>query len=149
MEQGLQFLYKFTLPFFLLFFLFLFFLSFTFFHYSVYNKSIMSGPMKWPAYQSDYPAYPAESGSSSLRPLQPNPYLTTEPSIYPHSSQTSMDESRNDIRRTRISRACDACRRKKIKCDTNGPGDTCKKCKAARLQCTFNDSAKKRGPPKG
>lgn len=33
----------------------------------------------------------------------------------------------------------DGCRRKKIKCDTAGPGHPCKNCQAAKVECTFND----------
>ncbi|KAI8642223.1 fungal-specific transcription factor domain-containing protein [Parasitella parasitica] len=90
-----------------------------------------------------------------LRPLQPSPYPSMGYPIYPHpknrnSTQFEQSEQdKSDNRRTRISRACDACRRKKIKCDTNGAGNTCKNCKSSKLECTYNDSAKKRGPPKG
>ncbi|KAI8888422.1 hypothetical protein K501DRAFT_240329 [Backusella circina FSU 941] len=51
-------------------------------------------------------------------------------------------------KRTRISRACDVCRRKKIKCDVDGESP-CTTCKQYNWECTFNDTAKKRGPPKG
>ncbi|ORZ13578.1 hypothetical protein BCR42DRAFT_66502 [Absidia repens] len=104
-----------------------------------------------------------------LRPLQPQPYPASpfnlpvySPYIYPRPShpqpQTSQQqirpsagssESEHDIKRMRISRACDGCRRKKIKCDTEGEGSTCKSCRLANTVCTFKDSAKKRGPPKG
>ncbi|KAJ2762658.1 hypothetical protein IWQ57_005745, partial [Coemansia nantahalensis] len=50
-------------------------------------------------------------------------------------------------KRQRISRACDRCRRKKVKC--NGLQPTCTHCAAIGATCTYLDTAKKRGPPKG
>ncbi|KAF7729309.1 hypothetical protein EC973_004565 [Apophysomyces ossiformis] len=50
-------------------------------------------------------------------------------------------------RRQRVSRACDLCRRKKIKCDGLSP--ICSNCQAFSLECSYNDTTKKRGPPKG
>lgn len=52
-----------------------------------------------------------------------------------------------DAKRRRVSRACDTCRRKKVRCDGLQP--SCTNCTTFGFQCTFNDSAKKRGPPKG
>ncbi|ORZ15692.1 hypothetical protein BCR42DRAFT_328053, partial [Absidia repens] len=41
----------------------------------------------------------------------------------------------------------DRCRKKKIKCDGSLP--ICSNCKAFELECTYKDTTKKRGPPKG
>ncbi|CAO3641602.1 unnamed protein product [Cunninghamella blakesleeana] len=95
----------------------------------------------------------------SLRPIQP--LLNTsgnmtqhnyEPYAYPtqfNNQQTQINNfNEPDMKRMRISRACDTCRRKKVKCDTVA-GGPCKNCKASKIECTYNDSAKKRGPPKG
>ncbi|KAI8370386.1 uncharacterized protein BYT42DRAFT_502025, partial [Radiomyces spectabilis] len=41
----------------------------------------------------------------------------------------------------------DLCRRKKIKCDGLTP--VCSNCQAFTLECTYKDTTKKRGPPKG
>ncbi|KAI8356184.1 fungal-specific transcription factor domain-containing protein [Blakeslea trispora] len=54
----------------------------------------------------------------------------------------------NDSKRTRITRACDTCRRKKIKCDVN-TRQPCSTCTQYNWECTFNQATKKRGPPKG
>lgn len=43
-----------------------------------------------------------------------------------------------------IGRACDACRRRKIKC--TGAGLSCKNCASAGLSCTFNAVPMKKGP---
>ncbi|KAH8915925.1 hypothetical protein BT69DRAFT_831422 [Atractiella rhizophila] len=54
----------------------------------------------------------------------------------------------NSAKRRRIQRACDACRKKKIRCE--GTKDNpCPTCKQHGLVCTFQEVSKKRGPPKG
>lgn len=53
-------------------------------------------------------------------------------------------------KKRRIQRACDVCRRKKIRCDAaQMPGNRCSNCIAFNFDCTFVEVAKKRGPPKG
>ena len=110
-------------------------------------------------YNSSLQQYP--SPLPPLRPLQPNPfpnngypmynYSRNSPNIMTKAEETEAEKA--DNRRTRISRAwyilfilvfvftslvltptkihSDACRRKKIKCDTNGPGNTCKNCQSS------------------
>ncbi|KAI7878527.1 hypothetical protein K492DRAFT_238527 [Lichtheimia hyalospora FSU 10163] len=51
-------------------------------------------------------------------------------------------------KRIRITRACDMCRKKKIKCHAT-PGTPCSRCVDTNTPCEFSQSAKKRGPPKG
>ncbi|CAG8548036.1 8887_t:CDS:2 [Ambispora gerdemannii] len=50
-------------------------------------------------------------------------------------------------KRQRVSKACDTCRKKKVKCDGIQP--CCGNCTAFGFECTYNDTTKKRGPPKG
>ena len=52
-----------------------------------------------------------------------------------------------DAKRRRIARACDACRRKKIKCDGKAP--KCGHCDNYKTECIFTQVEKKRAPPKG
>ncbi|KAJ2517855.1 hypothetical protein H4217_003692 [Coemansia sp. RSA 1939] len=52
-----------------------------------------------------------------------------------------------DGKRQRVSRACDKCRRKKVKCDGKHP--VCSHCEELGYECTYLDATKKRGPPKG
>ncbi|KIO34335.1 hypothetical protein M407DRAFT_16868 [Tulasnella calospora MUT 4182] len=55
-----------------------------------------------------------------------------------------------DSKRRKVLRACDVCRRKKIRCDAHSqPGTRCSHCITYKLECTFVEGAKKRGPPKG
>ncbi|KAF2162232.1 hypothetical protein M409DRAFT_69165 [Zasmidium cellare ATCC 36951] len=55
-------------------------------------------------------------------------------------------ESR-DPKRRRIARACDMCRKKKIKCDGKMP--KCSHCENYKTECIFTHVEKKRAPPKG
>ncbi|KDQ08707.1 hypothetical protein BOTBODRAFT_138635 [Botryobasidium botryosum FD-172 SS1] len=53
-------------------------------------------------------------------------------------------------KKRRIQRACDVCRRKKIRCDgAQMPKNRCSNCVAYNFNCTYVEAAKKRGPPKG
>ncbi|CAG8432825.1 11505_t:CDS:10 [Diversispora eburnea] len=61
-------------------------------------------------------------------------------------------EESNNFKRRRVARACDTCRRKKVRCDGVQPGSdppSCTNCKAYGYECSFIDAPKKRGPPKG
>lgn len=52
-----------------------------------------------------------------------------------------------DMKRRRIAKACDACRRKKIKCDGKQP--CCSHCENYKTDCVYTHVEKKRAPPKG
>ncbi|KAM0754722.1 hypothetical protein T439DRAFT_345565 [Meredithblackwellia eburnea MCA 4105] len=49
----------------------------------------------------------------------------------------------------RVGRACDACRKAKVKCLDGMPDSPCARCKSAGVPCTFEAKPTKRGPPKG
>ncbi|KAH6611206.1 Zn2Cys6 transcriptional regulator [Trichoderma cornu-damae] len=65
--------------------------------------------------------------------------------MFPDSSLLLDDSS--DAKRRRIARACDQCRRKKIKCDGKLP--SCTHCTNYKTECVFTQIEKKRAPPKG
>ncbi|KAK5703812.1 hypothetical protein LTR97_002825 [Elasticomyces elasticus] len=55
-----------------------------------------------------------------------------------------------EAKRRRIARACDMCRKKKIKCDgALGPNPKCGHCVNYKTECIFTTVEKKRAPPKG
>ncbi|KAM7195961.1 hypothetical protein V8F33_006412 [Rhypophila sp. PSN 637] len=56
-------------------------------------------------------------------------------------------EDSNEAKRRRIARACDMCRKKKIKCDGKLPA--CTHCINYKNECVFTQVEKKRNPPKG
>ncbi|KAI8076755.1 fungal-specific transcription factor domain-containing protein [Halteromyces radiatus] len=72
-------------------------------------------------------------------------YTTSEDD---HIEETNLSEEAKDKKRLRITRACDFCRKKKVKCYFT-PGKACTNCVSYGITCEFNDGAKKRGPPKG
>jgi hypothetical protein len=61
------------------------------------------------------------------------------------------DGSTAPRKRSKVSRACDECRRKKIRCDATGEqGDeNCSSCKRTGTRCQFSRVPMKRGPSKG
>ncbi|KAJ8104103.1 hypothetical protein POJ06DRAFT_243581 [Lipomyces tetrasporus] len=54
-------------------------------------------------------------------------------------------------KRSKVSRACDECRRKKIRCDATADGvpEQCSSCKRVGEKCSFSRIPMKRGPSKG
>ncbi|CED84904.1 Zn(2)-C6 fungal-type DNA-binding domain [Phaffia rhodozyma] len=64
-------------------------------------------------------------------------------------SDNPEDES-NSSKKRKIQRACDVCRRRKQRC--NGfemPDSRCSTCISLGMTCTYQETSKKRGPPKG
>lgn len=55
----------------------------------------------------------------------------------------SAQESSSKIptKRSKSSQACSSCRRHKTRCEHEGPGSKCHRCKVLNLQCTFGDAA--------
>ncbi|KAI0337248.1 hypothetical protein BDW22DRAFT_1364333 [Trametopsis cervina] len=54
------------------------------------------------------------------------------------------------MKKRRVQRACDICRRKKVRCDGGQmPNNRCTNCITYNHECTYVEAAKKRGPPKG
>ncbi|WVQ78345.1 hypothetical protein IAT38_000430 [Cryptococcus sp. DSM 104549] len=66
--------------------------------------------------------------------------------------QTDKEIAEAEAKRRKVQRACDVCRRKKIKCDgpMNSLSDSkCAHCQEYAMECTYVEAAKRRGPPKG
>ncbi|KAK5136365.1 hypothetical protein LTR08_003491 [Meristemomyces frigidus] len=80
----------------------------------------------------------ADTPPADLDPAHP-----TDPAP---DSDNDADAGR-DPKRRRIARACDPCRRKKIKCDGLAP--KCSHCLNYKTECHFSVQEKKRAPPKG
>ncbi|KAF1977316.1 hypothetical protein BU23DRAFT_550647 [Bimuria novae-zelandiae CBS 107.79] len=62
-----------------------------------------------------------------------------------------LDHDGTTRKRSKVSRACDECRRKKIRCDAtseNGPV-SCSNCKRTGARCQFSRQPMKRGPSRG
>ncbi|KAI8981687.1 hypothetical protein BDF20DRAFT_818191, partial [Mycotypha africana] len=55
------------------------------------------------------------------------------------------NKSLGGSKRVKISRACDECRKRKVKCDGAQP---CGRCKKSNTECVFAKLPPKKGPPK-
>ncbi|KAH6842787.1 hypothetical protein B0I37DRAFT_203708 [Chaetomium sp. MPI-CAGE-AT-0009] len=66
-------------------------------------------------------------------------------------SQYQIPDATPPRKRSKVSRACDECRRKKIKCDAQSEANEapCSNCRRSNAQCLFSRVPQKRGPSKG
>ncbi|OLL26976.1 putative transcriptional regulatory protein [Neolecta irregularis DAH-3] len=73
--------------------------------------------------------------------------MSASPDSFSHASTPErIDQGLSHMKKRRITRACDLCRRRKIKCDGSHP---CASCSHSNADCTFSDQPKKRQPQKG
>lgn len=108
---------------------------------------------------------------SSMRSIMPHPESDHHTSTYVHDTPTSDHMVQHSMhmpvgpplgqynivdgvpprKRSKVSRACDECRRKKIKCDAQSDnGDApCSSCARSAIRCLFSRVPQKRGPSKG
>ncbi|OQO11269.1 hypothetical protein B0A48_05525 [Cryoendolithus antarcticus] len=112
-------------------------------------------------YEQPPPAHmtvsPYAPPNAHAHPSQPQPYPPAmgapqlpfqSPAQQP--ANNSADPSPK-VPRTKVSRACDSCRRKKIRCDApdESAATSCSNCVRARVVCEFSRAPMKRGPSKG
>ncbi|TKY90139.1 hypothetical protein EX895_000137 [Sporisorium graminicola] len=103
--------------------------------------------------------HPTMMPSTSNYP--PDMAVHTIPSAYSnhdmptHAADISADTTNNDDdaegagKRRRVQRACDTCRKKKVRCDGLQPEKgACTNCASYGYECTFVDAARKRAPPR-
>lgn len=69
--------------------------------------------------------------------------------VYGTPGGTPGDMGEANKKRTKVSRACDECRRKKIRCDAYSEEVNCSNCKRVGTRCQFSRIPQKRGPSKG
>ncbi|KAJ9659351.1 hypothetical protein H2201_007376 [Coniosporium apollinis] len=79
----------------------------------------------------------------------PVPASLSAPIFTDDGASMAMEDGadQGDPKRRRIARACDMCRKKKIKCDGKMPA--CSHCLNYKTECIFTQVEKKRQPPKG
>ncbi|KAI0413152.1 hypothetical protein F5X98DRAFT_297466 [Xylaria grammica] len=106
---------------------------------------------------------PPQSQSHPHPSQQPQPLQPQRPLLQPHGaldhiaqqygphSHQSAQDNIPPRKRSKVSRACDECRRKKVKCDaTSETGDEpCSNCRRSSIRCLFSRIPQKRGPSKG
>ncbi|KAI9203699.1 fungal-specific transcription factor domain-containing protein [Polychytrium aggregatum] len=91
----------------------------------------------------DQPSILSGDGQSSfLRPISP---LTDAVAALRQNDPAAAGERAIPLKRTRSTKACDMCRKKRTKCSGVQP---CEGCLSFGFACTYNTPQKKRGPPK-
>ncbi|KAF9227310.1 hypothetical protein BS17DRAFT_775262 [Gyrodon lividus] len=101
--------------------------------------------------QPSHPYYPANSYTTNVieiadsYPSQSVSSTSPMPSIH----QTESFSTDPVYKKRKIERACDACRRRKTKCDgPHTPDNICTNCIQNRKTCSYVEASKPRGPPK-
>ncbi|KAI0129408.1 hypothetical protein BJ170DRAFT_270390 [Xylariales sp. AK1849] len=89
---------------------------------------------------------------SDQQQQQPHqPHLQPAAPLDHLGSQFQLPDNTPPRKRSKVSRACDECRRKKVKCDA--PSETgeeaCSNCRRGNSRCLFSRIPQKRGPSKG
>ncbi|KAI9870625.1 MAG: Glucose-responsive transcription factor [Pleopsidium flavum] len=96
-------------------------------------------------------------GQEIVSPNQPGPVLRQQASPE-ELAQGGLDPNHDPSfgesaprKRSKVSRACDECRRKKIRCDATSESgvEQCSNCKRVGSRCQFSRVPMKRGPSKG
>ncbi|KAL2313739.1 Transcription factor [Schizosaccharomyces pombe] len=90
----------------------------------------------------------ASAGVSGFNPVVSSPEKKARMKYKKNSTSPNMDVKS----RKKVSRACDFCRQKKIRCDMDQsprPGNACINCRKHHLDCNFTRTPLKRGPAKG
>ncbi|KAK8046542.1 hypothetical protein PG996_014606 [Apiospora saccharicola] len=96
--------------------------------------------------QQTQPQYlPNQSQSQHPPHLQPSASMDHLP---PHFH---LPDNTPPRKRSKVSRACDECRRKKVKCDSTSESgeEPCSNCRRSNIRCMFSRIPQKRGPSKG
>lgn len=108
-------------------------------------RSIMPHPDPEP--QQHTPSYVQDTPTTDHMAQHPMPVAVGPPM----PAQYTMGDNIPPRKRSKVSRACDECRRKKIKCDAQSDtGETpCSSCARSSIRCLFSRVPQKRGPSKG
>ncbi|OAX39998.1 hypothetical protein K503DRAFT_715433 [Rhizopogon vinicolor AM-OR11-026] len=99
------------------------------------------------------PYYPSNAYSSNVLEIG-DPYVVSHQPMASTSMVTLQQTSpcpadQVSYKKRKIERACDACRRRKTKCDgPRMPNNICTNCTQNRKTCSYVEASKPRGPPK-
>ncbi|QUC23724.1 uncharacterized protein UV8b_07965 [Ustilaginoidea virens] len=98
--------------------------------------------------QHHAPPYVQEAPAPDPMAQHQMPVQAVGPPLPPHYS---IGDGIPPRKRSKVSRACDECRRKKIKCDAQSDtgGTPCSSCARSNTTCLFSRVPQKRGPSKG
>lgn len=124
-----------------------------------YQTRRSPSPVSPMSYPSSVPYHLQPRGSHDLGPGPSRPVLPrrhsdhpSEPAPFrprPSDPYTPISGSRAPISRT--TKACNACRARKVRCDAGGGGEpsACSRCKEGGISCVYAGAQKKRGPCPG
>ncbi|KAI0969532.1 hypothetical protein F4678DRAFT_463320 [Xylaria arbuscula] len=107
--------------------------------------------------------HPSQSISHPHPSQQPQSLQQHRPLLQPHGALDHLtqqytppphqngQENIPPRKRSKVSRACDECRRKKVKCDAASETgeEPCSNCRRSSIRCLFSRIPQKRGPSKG
>lgn len=100
--------------------------------------------------EHDY-AIPSTTGAQNNNNSRASPTLLS--SLKRKSIDVNTDQGSSSRKRSKVSRACDQCRKKKIRCDADtdstGQLKTCTNCQKSGQTCEYSRIPQKRGPSKG
>ncbi|SPC65121.1 related to transcriptional activator acu-15 [Ustilago sp. UG-2017b] len=111
---------------------------------AVYQQHMMPSTSSFPADMQVH--------MNSQQPSMPN--TSSNPDMSGHAADAFVDTNDQDDeegagKRRRVQRACDTCRKKKVRCDGLQPEKgACSNCANYGYECTFVDAARKRPPPR-
>ncbi|OJD25163.1 hypothetical protein ACJ73_03465 [Blastomyces percursus] len=96
--------------------------------------------------QQPPPQHQQQQQQSHLIQFTPNQQVGVDPN---HDLSYGDQSARR--KRSKVSRACDECRRKKVRCDATSEAgvETCSNCRRTNATCEFSRVPMKRGPSKG
>ncbi|KAI1427888.1 hypothetical protein F5Y12DRAFT_125074 [Xylaria sp. FL1777] len=97
-------------------------------------------------------SHPNPHPSQQQRPLlQPHGALDHLAQQYAAHAHQTVQDNIPPRKRSKVSRACDECRRKKVKCDavSETGEEPCSNCRRSSIRCLFSRIPQKRGPSKG
>ncbi|KAL2049813.1 hypothetical protein ABVK25_009908 [Lepraria finkii] len=92
-----------------------------------------------------------QNGQNMRQPQPSTPQQLAQRGLEADQSQDPNNLDSSSRKRSKVSRACDECRRKKIRCDAESetPGTQCSACRRSGQVCDFSRAPQKRGPSKG
>ncbi|KAJ2956678.1 hypothetical protein NQZ79_g7498 [Umbelopsis isabellina] len=114
-------------------------------------SNLINNSYNQPGINQQRPSPQVNYNQSAFEQPSRQPNVLPYQQVMPTAATAGAAEDSRSSKRVRVSRACDTCRRKKIRCDFDNMqgGQSCSTCMNSGWECTFNEVAKKRGPPKG
>lgn len=121
-------------------------------HQQIHHQSVSDPQASQPATpQQQHQSQPLQPLQQQRPLLQPHSTLDQLAQQYAAHAHQSVQDNIPPRKRSKVSRACDECRRKKVKCDASSETgeEPCSNCRRSLIRCLFSRIPQKRGPSKG